>query len=131
MQEYIESFYVVQLDLDDLDHVNNIRYVEWIQEISRKHWFKATTEEIREAMIWVVKNHNITYTKPALLDDEIVIATHIAKTKGPISVRVVEIRNNTTGHLLVNATTEWCLLDAKTFRPKRVPDSVQNLFFNT
>ncbi|UII75627.1 thioesterase [Flagellimonas sp. HMM57] len=131
MQDYKETFNVVQQDLDDLNHVNNIRYVEWIQDISRKHWFKATTQEIRNAMIWVVKNHNITYTKPALLGDEILISTHIAKTKGPISIRMVEIRNNTTGQLLVNATTEWCLLDAETFRPKRIPESVQNLFNNT
>ena len=128
MQTYTKTFEVKLQDLDDLNHVNNVRYVEWIQEISKNHWQEATTEEIREAMVWVVKNHNISYYKPAVLGDTIQMNTYIKENKGPISVRVVEIKNNKTGQLLVNAHTEWCLLDSKTFRPKRVPESVQNLF---
>lgn len=128
MQTYTETFDVVVEDLDDLNHVNNIRYVEWIQEISKNHWQKLTTQEMRDEMVWVVKNHNISYHKSAVLGDTIQMNTYIKSNKGPISTRVVEIKNNKTGQLLVNAHTEWCLLDAKTFRPKRVPEPVQNLF---
>ncbi|MDC6364926.1 MULTISPECIES: thioesterase family protein [Flavobacteriaceae] len=128
MQSYTEVFDVVPTDLDELDHVNNIRYVEWIQEISKKHWFKVTTEEIRKEMIWVVKKHTISYHKSAVLGDSIKINTYIKETKGPLSIRIVEIKNNKTEAVLVNACTEWCLLDAQTFRPKRVPESVQKLF---
>lgn len=128
MQTYTESFEVRLQDLDDLNHVNNVRYVEWIQEISKNHWQDVTTEEIRKDMVWVVKNHNISYHKSAVLGDSIEMNTFIKSNKGPISTRVVEIKDNKTGQLLVNAHTEWCLLDAKTFRPKRVPESVQKLF---
>ena len=128
MQTYSETFDVVMKDLDDLNHVNNIRYVEWIQEVSKNHWQKLTTQEIRDEMVWVVRTHNISYHKSALLGDTIQMNTYIQSNKGPISTRVVEIKNNKTGQLLVIAHTEWCLLDAKTFRPKRVPESVQNLF---
>lgn len=128
MQHYKETFKVVLEDLDDLNHVNNIRYIEWILEISKKHWLKVVDETTRNEMVWVVKNHNINYSKSAILDDPIEVTTYIKSTRGPLSLRVVEIRNNKTGQLLVNASTEWCLLDAKTFRPKRVPESIQNLF---
>lgn len=128
MQHYKETFKVAKEDLDDLNHVNNIRYIEWVQNISKNHWVKVVDEATRNEMVWVVKNHNITYSKSAKLGDSIVVNTHIKSTRGPLSTRVVEIRNNKTGQLLVNAITEWCLLDAKTFRPKRVPESVQNLF---
>lgn len=128
MRTYTETFTVKQDDLDELNHVNNIRYVEWIQEISKKHWVSATTKIIRKEMVWVVKSHNITYSKPAVLNDVIEVSTHIKGTKGPLSIRVVEIKNNKTGHVLVYACMEWCLLDASTFRPKRVPESIQNLF---
>lgn len=128
MQHYKEIFKVVQGDLDDLNHVNNIRYIEWILEISKNHWLKVVDEATRNKMVWVVKSHNINYSKPAKLNDPIEVTTYIESTKGPLSIRVVEIRNNKTRQLLVNATTEWCLLDAKTFRPKRVPESIQNLF---
>ncbi|WP_349351364.1 MULTISPECIES: acyl-CoA thioesterase [unclassified Flagellimonas] len=128
MKTYSEAFDVVPNDLDDLNHVNNIRYVEWIQEISKRHWNHVTTEAIQQSLIWVVRNHNITYHKSAVLGNTILITTYIAKNQGPISTRVVEIKNKETDELLVKAVTEWCLLDAKTFRPKRVPEEIQALF---
>ncbi len=131
MQTYSRIFSVQQNDLDELNHVNNIRYIEWIQEVSKEHWVQATSPEIREQLIWVVKNHNITYNKSAVLGDMLQISTYIAESKGPISKRVVEIKNNKTGDLLVKGITEWCLLDAKTFRPKRVPETIQQLFNKT
>ena len=128
MKTYSEAFDVVPNDLDDLNHVNNIRYVEWIQEISKRHWNHVTTEAIQQSLIWVVRNHNITYHKSAGLGNTMLINTYIAKNQGPISTRVVEIKNKETDELLVKAVTEWCLLDAKTFRPKRVPEEIQALF---
>ena len=122
MKNYTEVFDVVPNDLDDLNHVNNIRYVEWIQDISKKHWAQVTSREIQESMIWVVRNHNITY------HNTINISTYIKSNNGPISTRIVEIKNNNTDELLVKAVTEWCLLDSKTFRPKRVPKEIQALF---
>ena len=128
MKIYSEIFDVVPNDLDNLNHVNNIRYVEWIQDISKKHWAQVTSREIQESMIWVVRNHNITYHKSAVLGNSINISTYIKNNNGPISTRIVEIKNNNTDELLVKAVTEWCLLDSKTFRPKRVPKEIQALF---
>ena len=128
MQVYSEVFDVTDDDLDELNHVNNIRYVEWLQEISKKHWNKVATEDMQNTMVWVVRNHHISYHKSALLGHTIQINTYIESNKGPISTRVVEIKNRDTGELLVKGVTEWCLLDAKTFRPKRVPEEINNLF---
>jgi acyl-CoA thioester hydrolase len=128
MKTYTEVLNVSPEDLDDLDHVNNIRYVEWIQDISKKHWEKVAPQAMRNEMAWVVRNHNINYLKSAVLGDTLQVSTYIKNNTGPLSVRVVEIKNNKTGQLLVNAHTEWCLLDARTFRPKRVPEAINNLF---
>lgn len=131
MHLYSEVFPIHTSDLDELEHVNNIKYVEWIQEISKKHWFTVTDTKTREGLIWVVKNHHITYNKPAKLGDTIQINTYIESTSGPISKRVVEIKNNKTSALLVKGITDWCLLDALSFKPKRVPEFVQQLFNKT
>ena len=128
MQLYRENREVVQADLDELNHVNNVRYIQWIQDISKNHWYAATTEAMRKELIWVVKNHNVTYHHPALLGDLLEIETYIQENKGPISVRNVRIKNNKTNQLLVSANTEWCLLDATSFKPKRVPEFVKELF---
>ncbi len=128
MQTHTQILTVTKHDLDELNHVNNVRYLEWIQEISKNHWVKATDETMRKDLVWVVKNHNIDYDRSALLGDTLEVHTYIKKTQGPISIRVVQIKNNKNGQLLVKATTEWCLLDANTLRPKRVPEAVQKLF---
>lgn len=128
MVNYEEIFAVAPSDLDELNHVNNIRYIEWIQDISKKHWHHVTTEEQRKSMVWVVRNHNISYHKSAVLGDTININTYIESNKGPISTRIVEIKDNKSGELLAKGVTQWCLLDAVTFRPKRVPEEVKTLF---
>lgn len=118
---------VAQEDLDNLNHVNNVVYVHWIQQISKEHW-QTVAKEVSEKYIWVVRRHDITYYGAAKLNDTILITTNISESKGPISYRQVEFKDNTTEKLLVKAITEWCLLDAKTYKPIRVPQTIKNLF---
>ncbi|MEM9649520.1 MAG: acyl-CoA thioesterase [Bacteroidota bacterium] len=128
MQVYTEERTVTQQDIDALNHVNNVRYVEWVQAVSESHWLKTTDARTRKDLVWVVKNHNITYKRSAVLGDSLEIRTFIQDTKGPLSIRVVEILNNKTQQLLVYAITEWCLLDGLSLKPKRVPEAIQKLF---
>ncbi|MEM9363330.1 MAG: acyl-ACP thioesterase domain-containing protein [Bacteroidota bacterium] len=128
MRFYEKTLTVNPNDLDELNHVNNIRYIDWVQQISKEHWEKATTPEIRNELIWVVRKHEVNYFKSAILEDVLLLKTHVAKNKGPVSTRIVEIWHNKTNVLLVKASTDWCLLDASTFRPKRVPEDIATLF---
>lgn len=128
MNSYTRIIRVSQKDLDDLHHVNNIRYLEWVQEISKAHWQKATTGLLDTPYLWVVRNHAIHYYQSAVLNDEIAIRTRILEWKGPLSIRFVEMKNNKSQQLLVNATTAWCLLNAQTWKPVRVPENVKKLF---
>lgn len=121
---------VAKDNLDHLNHVNNVVYVYWIQEIAKKHWQKVA-ESLAVPYTWVVRRHDITYYHAAKLDDEIAITTNIKTTKGSISFREVEMKNNKTGKLLVKSITEWCLLDSKTLKPIRVPDTIKNLFLKS
>jgi acyl-CoA thioester hydrolase len=129
MQNYSIVKTVSQNDLDDLSHVNNVVYLEWIQEISKKHWEKASNK-VKDNYIWVVRRHDITYYDAAKLKDEVLINTSIKNTKGPISYRLVEMRNNKTQKLLVKSITEWCLLNSTTLKPIRVPDIIKDLFLD-
>ncbi|MEM9001768.1 MAG: thioesterase family protein [Bacteroidota bacterium] len=128
MYRFESTITVGKDDLDELDHVNNVTYVKWIQEVSREHWHSVTDTAISEVMVWVVREHHITYVSPARIDEILTAVTYIQKTKGPISTRIVEIRNNKTNKLVVTSSTDWCLLDAKTFRPKRVPEFIKKRF---
>ena len=52
---------VVNDDLDELLHVNNVRYVQWIQDLAKDHWITATTPLQQKENIWVLLSHHIEY----------------------------------------------------------------------
>lgn len=119
---------VVEEDLDELDHVNNIRYLQWVQDISKEHWQRLTDSETQSDMVWVVRNHDISYLQAAVLGDTLELTTFVEGSKGPLSIRIVEIKNRATGQLVAKARTQWCLLDAETLKPKRIPEAISALF---
>lgn len=128
MPPYTKKINVAKDDLDDLDHVNNVRYVQWIQDISKEHWQTKAPKDIQEKVVWVVMTHHIEYKAPALKNDPILVSTYIEKSKGAISVRVVEMVNETTKKLLVRSRTEWCLLNKSTHKPMRISKEVMQIF---
>mgnify|MGYP001442612579 FL=1 len=123
-----KKFLVSKNDLDDLNHVNNVVYIQWIQEIAKEHWEKLASNEILDNYYWVLLEHQIKYLYPALLDDKIKIKTYIDSTEEIKSSRIVEIYNNDTNRLLVNSRTIWCLINSKTNKPVRIPDEIRQVF---
>jgi acyl-CoA thioester hydrolase len=109
-------------ELDTLDHVNNVVYVQWIQDISTKHWNDLTKNSPDLNFVWVVTRHEIDYKGQAVLGDEITFKTWVGKTTGVTSIRHVEIYKGS--QLLAKARTVWCMLHAKTLRPARITESV-------
>lgn len=128
MDFYEKTVVVGEQDLDDLNHVNNIRYIEWIQDISKEHWEKRVSKSVRDASIWVVRSHHIEYKNEARLGDVICIKTYIAETRGAISVRAVEMYHAETKKELIRSQTEWCLLNAKSFKPMRISEEIRSFF---
>ncbi|MCE2611957.1 thioesterase [Flavobacteriaceae bacterium D16] len=127
MELHQKTIRVAREDLDDLQHVNNVRYLEWIQDISREHWMLKAPESIQKEVVWVVLSHRISYKKAAFLGDELLIKTHVASNSGVTSQRVVEITHADRG-LIVRSETDWCLLKASTLKPMRITDNIKDLF---
>ena len=71
MQTFETLITVNKNDLDELNHVNNIRYVEWVQEIAKQHWLKKASQDTLENFFWVMTNHCIEYKNEAFLNDNI------------------------------------------------------------
>jgi acyl-CoA thioester hydrolase len=115
-------------DIDDLGHVNNLVYVRWVQDVARAHWEHAARPEDRAALVWVVVRHEIDYLRPAVEGDEIVARTWVESWKGATSDRRTEIERRSDGTPLARARTVWCALDARTWRPKRLPTGLSAPF---
>jgi acyl-CoA thioester hydrolase len=129
MNTYFKNFKVQKADIDELNHVSNIKYVEWIQEISKEHWFNAIENKIsKSTYIWVIANHNITYLRPALLNEELLINTYVRKFEGKFSYRIVEISNAKTNKLLMKAETKWCLMNPINFKTINVTEEIKKCF---
>jgi len=113
-------------DIDELGHVNNVVYLDWVQLVSAAHWSKLSTAEIRSKYLWVALRHEIDYLNPAFLDDEVTAYTWVSAIDGAKSTRHVEFYRD--DKCLSKAKTNWCLLDAATLKPKRIGDDMKTLF---
>jgi len=127
-QVYEMSLVVQQDDLDAMNHVNNVRYLQWVQDVAESHWQTVGSPQMLENYAWVVINHFIEYKKPAVLGDKILIKTHVHENTGPKSNRLVRIFRAEDEALLAQASTWWCLLDAKSMRPIRVTQELIDAF---
>lgn len=113
--------------IDVLEHVNNVVYLQWAQDIAEVHWTQKSNDEFNERYYWVVLSHFIQYKGPAFLGDVLSVKTHVLKNEGVRSVRIVEIfRENKS---LAKVTTEWALISRERNLPVRVPEEVNLMFF--
>ena len=122
--EMIEE--VLPKHIDGLNHVNNVQYLYWVQEVAKAHWNQLTTNLSVVEGVWVVRNHFIEYKKPAFLGDRLLIQTQVKNIRGPLSEREVWIKNADTNKLLAHCTTSWCYIALQTRKliavPKNFPD---------
>lgn len=125
---YAQTRFVSKDDLDDNEHVNNVRYVEWIQEIAKEHWLARASEELQQQFFWVVIRYEIDYKREALLGDEILVETFVGDTTHVTSERFINIKNKTTGALLVAAKSTWCLMSHESKRPTRITEELKSVF---
>jgi acyl-CoA thioester hydrolase len=119
---------VAASDIDDLDHVNNIVYVRWVQDVAKAHWFSAAPQEDQAGLVWMVVRHEVDYLSPARLDDELVLKTWVGASAGLRFDRHTEITRVGDGKVLAKAKTIWVPIDPATGRPKRVPERVRKMF---
>jgi acyl-CoA thioester hydrolase len=115
-------------DIDALQHVNNVVYLRYVQEVAQSHWDSIASDEMKKKYSWVVLRHEIDYRNPAFLGDELIARTWVSSCEGVRSVRNVKLYQSTSHKLVVETKTTWCLLDAQTMKPKRIEDDILSIF---
>jgi acyl-CoA thioester hydrolase len=113
---------VTSEDIDNLNHVNNVVYVKWMDTVAFEHWSFLTSGNPLPEYIWVVLRHEIDYQMQAVLGDTITVKTWVGETSGFKSERYMEFYKKDA--LLVKAKTIWGMLDAKTYKPARIRENV-------
>ena len=124
---YTSTIKVIKDHLDDLNHVNNVQYLLWAQDIAKAHWQKIN-EIIKDEGVWMVRTHQVEYRLGAFLNDEIRIETHVKNIRGPLSLRIVEFYNNKTAKLIASCRTQWCCVNLASRKPINVSTKIKDLF---
>ncbi|WP_452227034.1 acyl-CoA thioesterase [Lacinutrix cladophorae] len=128
MQTFETTIIVTKQDLDNLNHVNNIRYVQWVNDIAKQNWEQIAPTPIKKEYFWILLSHHIEYKQPAFLNDALLIKTYVTKSEGVKSTRIVEIFNKDTFKLLAKSETNWCFISKKTQKPTRITTAISSLF---
>ena len=118
---------VVPGDIDFMGHVNNARYLNWVQDAVLAHWNKIAPAEEVASKAWVALKHEITYRKPAFLDDDVIARTVLEKVQGARAFYTTIIERGE--EVLAEVQSAWCCIDAETLRPARLREEVTRFFF--
>lgn len=118
-------------EIDELDHVNNLRYLEWTQVAARAHsaavgWPLARYLELGAA--WVVRSHAIEYLRPARRDDAVVVRTWVTEMGKIHSLRRYEIVRAGDAAVLATAETRWVFVRLAGQSLARVPEDLRAAF---
>lgn len=118
-------------DIDANGHVNNIVYVQWMQDVAIAHSDAVGCSAATSAAgaTWVARSHHIDYLRPAYAGDRILVQTWlIAATRKSSSSRRYRIVRDSDGTVLARGETLWVFIDTQTGRPRTIPSEVIGCF---
>jgi len=112
-------------DIDAFNHVNNARYIDWVNEIAWAHSnaLGLTMDDYKRLGLGcVVWRHEFDYVAPVALGDEIEIATWIAENDQRVRLtRAYEMRHAASGKVVFRGRTKFVCIDMITGKPARMP----------
>jgi acyl-CoA thioester hydrolase len=122
---------VAPADIDELGHVNNVRWLAFVAELAGAHASgrgSGLAALRAQGALWIVRRHEIDYHRPALPGEEIVEETWVERITGAKSERRSRFTRASDGALLCDALTTWAYVDATTLRPTRIPKELRARF---
>ena len=105
-------------DIDHMGHVNNSVYLSWVQDAVVKFWETVAPADAVGRHLWVALQHQITYRRPAFLEDNVVANVVAEGVAGARAMFTTVIKRGE--EVLAEVQSTWCCLDAATHRPARL-----------
>ncbi len=128
---YTARWPVRQYELDQYGHVNNAVYLNWIEQVATDHVEAMGFGRGWAAGLgggWVVREHRVTYHRPVVYGDVVLVTTLPQRIGGVRGIRRTEIHREADGELLTEAETVWVWVRLADGRPTRVPDDLLRRF---
>ena len=119
-----KTFTAAPGDIDELGHVNNAVWVQWIQDLATAHWRAAADPAHVAQYIWVVIRHEIDYKGNIAAGESVTGRTWVPGTpKGARFARHVDFVGE-DGKVKVAAVTWWAMIDREAGRPARITPEI-------
>ena len=100
---------------------------EWLRDLG----YEQNDLRLKENIIFVVRNIEIAYLKPALFNDQLIATVEIIKIgRSSIEVEQQIMRQNADNEILSEGKVRVVCVDADKFRPKRIPDNIRSVVYH-
>lgn len=118
---------VTAKDLDRNGHVNNVVYIQWMQDAAVAHARDSGCMRASRAVgaTWVVRTHQIEYLSPAFAGDKLALLTWPSHFQRVRSLRKYKFIREKDRAVIARAETDWVFVNASTGRPQSIPPEVK------
>jgi acyl-CoA thioester hydrolase len=125
-----DEFVVPEDVIDGNGHVNNVAYVQWMQDIAIAHFAAVGGVDVMRDLggTWVARSHYIEYLRPAFAGDRVEASTWIATLRRVRSLRRYAFTRVSDGQILARGETDWVFVDAVSGRPSKIPEAIRQVF---
>ncbi|MBK8616214.1 MAG: acyl-CoA thioesterase [Anaerolineales bacterium] len=126
---YTKTFIISHNVIDENGHVNNVAYVQWMQDIAVEHYASIGGIQAQGPnSTWVIREHRIEYLLPAFEGQEVEVCTWVENIRKVRSLRKYEFVRKADGRLLVRGESDWVFVDINTGSPQAIPEKVSQIF---
>ena len=127
---YCHEFTVSQSEIDSNGHVNNVVYVQWMQDVAIRHGKALSSEHGLggDIGVWVSRSHFIEYLRPAFAGDQIQARTWIANLSRVRARRRYQFMRKSDGVVLAKGETDWVFINPESGRPRSIPEEIKAAF---
>lgn len=118
-------------DLDELRHVNNLRYFSWMQAAAWEHsaaqgW--TPDRMAKQGWAWVIRSQAIDYFRPAFAGDAIVVRTWVADMEKTRTRREFRIHRGEERTLIASARMVFAMVDLVRGKARSIPSELGDAF---
>jgi acyl-CoA thioester hydrolase len=127
---YPYEFTVPDEAVDENGHVNNVMYVQWMQDAAVRHYEAMGGRQITIDIgaTWVVRSHMVEYLRPAFAGERLKVLTWVVNMRRVRSLRRYRFLRAQDEQVLVRGETDWVFVDMENGSPRAIPVEVTSLF---
>lgn len=117
--------------LDSFGHVNNVIYLQWMQDVAWAHSTRlgldlAAYQQLDTAM--VARQHQLTYLAACHLGESLTISTWLSQNDGFNLHRQYRLIRQSNQKMVFEAQTHWVCMRLSTGQPVRMPESFKKAY---